>query len=196
MSSINYDISGKEYQTLMQYICNNSNIVSFSTENKIFFSNESMYEIYINKIEQFIKNVEKCIIRKRVNDSRFISTKIISEEKENYLNMRYFLKITPEITRILLKEEGLKSWRTPYLPQDFIFINNNAIRMITISHEEMCDIYCDNEQEYKILKNMGIKFYDEYNPVEEQKDRMWQEMALLQKNEINILKKEIENGSY
>lgn len=196
MSSINYDISGKEYQTLMQYICNNSNIVSFSTENKIFFSNESMYEIYINKIEQFIKNVEKCIIRKRVNDSRFISTKIISEEKENYLNMRYFLKITPEITKILLKEEGLKSWRTPYLPQDFIFINDNAIKMITISHEEMCDIYCDNEQEYKILKNMGIKFYDEYNPVEEQKDRMWQEMALLQKNEINILKKEIENGSY
>ncbi len=55
MSSINYDISGKEYQTLMQYICNHSNIVSFSTENKIFFSNESMYEIYTNRMEQFIK---------------------------------------------------------------------------------------------------------------------------------------------
>ncbi len=110
--------------------------------------------------------------------------------------MRYFLKVTPEITRILLKEEGLKSWRTPYLPQDFIFIKDNAIKMLTISHEEMCDIYCDDEQEYTKLKNMGIKFYKEYNPIEEQKDRKWQEIALLQKNEINILKKEIKNGSH
>lgn len=59
-----------------------------------------------------------------------------------------------------------------------------------------CAIYCDNKQEYKALEDKGILFDTEYNPVEDQENRKWQEVTLLQENEINILNKEMENSSY
>lgn len=71
---------------------------------------------------------------------------------------------------ILLEEtKNLFSWRKPFLPEDLMFIKDNFIKFSMTSHEEYSYIYCESEQEFEKIKEMGVEFYREYNNEEEKK---------------------------
>ncbi len=52
-------------------------------------------------------------------------------------------------------------WLNPNFPEDIAFFRNGYCWLYSVAHEEICDIYCENEEEYEYLKLIGIEFVDD-----------------------------------
>ena len=70
----------------------------------------------------------------------------------------YFYKFSDTLTDFLLTNKNLYEWNNPYYPQDISLFKNGYCWLYSIADEDMCFIYCENEEEYEYLKSIGVEF--------------------------------------
>lgn len=100
------------------------------------------------------KNKENIILKKE----DIIPTGLIMEGF--HISTTYFLKLTKELQEEILSKNSLYDWCFPYSVEDICFYENGRCWLLSVAHEEICDIFCENEEEYEYLKSIGIKFVD------------------------------------
>ena len=82
-----------------------------------------------------------------------------------YLNDTYSFRLNDELRREILSKKSLYDWRFPNSLEDICFFKDGYCFLETITHENLCFIYCDNKEEYEYLKSIGVKFFDkEFKP--------------------------------
>ena len=52
------------------------------------------------------------------------------------------------------------NWLNPNYPEDVAFFKDGYCWLYSVAHEDICDIYCTDENEYETLKEIGIEFYE------------------------------------
>ena len=78
----------------------------------------------------------------------------------------HFYRFSAEIKNYLLTNKNLYAWLNPGYPEDISFFKDGYCWLYSVAHEDLCDIYCENEKEYEYLKSIGIQFWDdEFVPI-------------------------------
>ena len=71
-----------------------------------------------------------------------------------------FYKNDEKLKKYILSNEDLYLWLSPKYPEDISFFRDGYCWLYSVAHEEYCDIYCRNKDEYEYLKSIGIEFYE------------------------------------
>lgn len=66
-----------------------------------------------------------------------------------------------EENKELLNKKSIYDWCFLTSLEDLCFYKNGYCWLYSVGHEEICDIFCENEEEYEYLKSIGIKFVDD-----------------------------------
>ncbi len=66
-----------------------------------------------------------------------------------------------EENKELLNKKSIYDWCFLTSLEDLCFYKNGYCWLYSVAHEEICDIFCENEEEYEYLKSIGIKFVDD-----------------------------------
>ena len=167
------------------------NVELINNPNKIyddFKDNEEIFNSdYKNKYENdsrylyLIEDNRKSVIMGSIYEyfynyvtNRFIDKfKDITIKKEEVLltsgvhhSTIYYFKLNTDIKKELILKKSISKWQYPYSMEDISFYLDDYCYLRSISHEDICEIYYDNEEEFKYLKFMGIEFDNEnYIPV-------------------------------
>lgn len=112
-----------------------------------------MWYIYDKRTSHWLFKVRNSIISKENNI--FVEPFIHSTT--------YYLKLTDEIKSEILSKSSIYNWSFPYSLEDISFFMKKQCLLCSVSHEEYCSVYCQNEQEYNYLKSIGITFIDTKN---------------------------------
>lgn len=161
------------YEKLIKYYCNKCDIVMFVTR-KDGFSNAKLQELS-NAEKEFEEKLLNSLI-KCIHRPTWIFHESLCEDIEtiNKTFNIYFYETTEEVKKYLLSNQDLYSWLNPKYPEDISFFKDGWCYFSTITHEEMCDIYPEDEEEYIYLKNIGVKFLEkEFVPLD--KSQMYYE---------------------
>lgn len=110
--------------------------------------------IYENKVNEFIKDYSKSIFKKTKEIRNFG----FSFEKNTLHRIIYNFKIDNRSNE-LLKNKYLCNWKYPDELEDLCIYKNNRLWLDSVNHEDMYNIYCENEEEFNYLKSIGIEFY-------------------------------------
>lgn len=109
---------------------------------------------YQYNVEHFINKYKDNIIKKlKYNEN-------IQTPNSRWESL-YVFSINENIIKAL-KDRNLFEWEYPNSLEDLCFIKNDYYKFSSISHEELYDIYCENEGEYEYLKSIGVEFYEEH----------------------------------
>ncbi len=73
----------------------------------------------------------------------------------------YYMKLDKHIKQEILNKNSIYDWRFPTSLEDLCFYKNDYCWLYSVAHEEICDIFCENEEEYEYLKSIGIEFVDD-----------------------------------
>lgn len=73
----------------------------------------------------------------------------------------YYIKLTDKLKNEILSKRTLFDWQWPISLEDISFYCKECCLIHTITHEKLCEIFCENETEYEYLKSIGINFLDE-----------------------------------
>lgn len=136
------------------------------------------YPLDIYKIESLIQfaimnTLEWIVYENNVNtflkfnkDNIKIEKKCYSEDGKKLLLISYVFKINDEIKQVILNVDNLFDWCFPNTLEDLSFLRNGNYLMFSVAHEKICEIYCENEEEYEYFKSIGITFSDnDYIPI-------------------------------
>ncbi len=85
--------------------------------------------------------------------------KYLPSEMKNQFNIMFY-KLDNSIKEYLLTNKDLYNWINPDYPEDISFFKNGYCWLYSVAHEEMCDIYCESNEEYEYLKSIGIEFFE------------------------------------
>jgi len=86
--------------------------------------------------------------------------------KKIHQDTTYFLKLTKPLKKEILDVNEIYSWCFPFMLEDIAFFKNGYCFLDSVAHEELCFIYCKDEEEYEYLKSIGIEFVeDKFVPV-------------------------------
>lgn len=163
-------IENEKYERLIKYAFQKSDAIMFVFR-KDGFSNQQILKL--EKTSNDLKTKFKDYILKIRNGSYWVFTKVgysqlgisSSEFKDpsnfDKLFKVLFYKTNKELEEYVLSNSNLYSWLNPDYPEDISFFKNGYCWLYSVAHEEMCDIYCENEEEYNYLKSIGIEFMDD-----------------------------------
>ena len=73
----------------------------------------------------------------------------------------YYIKLTDDLKNEILSKGTLFNWHWPTSLEDISFYCKECCWIHTITHEKLCEIFCENNAEYEYLKSIGINFLDE-----------------------------------
>lgn len=160
-------IKDKQYELLIKYAFQKSDAVMFVLR-KDGFTNDQKLQLDMNA-KVFKKRLNHSFLKSR-NGSYWVFTKVgysqlnIAEYKDSSdfdnLFEILFYKTNKEVEEYLLTNKNLYTWLNPKYPEDVSFFKNGYCWLYSVAHEELCDIYCENEEEYNYLKSIGIEFVD------------------------------------
>ena len=71
-----------------------------------------------------------------------------------------FYETSDEVKEYLLTNRNLYNWLNPKYPEDLAFFKDGYCWLYSVAHEEMCEIYCEDKEEYEYLKSIGIEFWE------------------------------------
>lgn len=80
-----------------------------------------------------------------------------SGDKFLYENV-YYINLTKEIKQEILNKSSIFDWCFPMALEDLCFFKDGYCWLYSVAHEEILDIYCENEEEFNYLKSIGVKF--------------------------------------
>lgn len=146
------NIKDETYQKLINYAYSKCDTVRFITRN------DGLDE----KQKYKLKSLENNLLRKLKKD--FIC---VSEDPEwlkyndypsNLYYLYHFYHFSDEMKNYLLTNKNLYAWLNPNYPEDISFFKDGYCLLYSVAHENLCNIYCENEKEYKYLKLIGVNF--------------------------------------
>lgn len=154
--NVKQKIEKQTYEKLLKYVFQKCDVVSFVTRtDKIklnFDAKEKLKILEQNLFEKyhkyFIGNKEEDWVKE--NNSVF-----------NVYYITHFYRLGNELKEYLLSNKNLYNWLEPKYPEDICFYKNGYCWLYSVTHEEICDIYCENEEEYEYLKSIGIEFVED-----------------------------------
>lgn len=73
-----------------------------------------------------------------------------------------------ELVPLLLAPKHIYGWRYPHFPEDLSFFSDNHCWFLSSSHEEEITIFPRSKKEYDTLIHLGIEFYDNYGPTQQE----------------------------
>lgn len=77
----------------------------------------------------------------------------------------YFYKFSAKMKEYLLSNNNLFDWRGPEHPENPSFFRDGYCWLLSDTPHKICRIFCENDEEYKYLKSIGIEFSDDkYSP--------------------------------
>lgn len=135
--------------------------------------------IIINKYRQNIENIEEYMndsipytIRYSLEMFMYNKTceifnnkyKKYKIEKCNYGNMEndvvtYYFKLNDESKSILFSKKNIYDWVSPLSLEDLCIYKDDSMWLYSVAHENICDIVCENNDEYEYLKSIGVEFW-------------------------------------
>lgn len=130
---------------------NNLSTKKFNEErdNNIYFAIEYLrYSNYINKLKE---------------QYNIIPTKVgieYSSDNNRYSTV-YVFKLTKNIKKYLLNRENLYEWVYPINLENLCLFKGKRCWLYSVAHEHLCEIYCDDEEEFEYLKSVGVEFYED-----------------------------------
>ncbi len=187
MIVINNSIKDAVYEELIKHAFNKCNVVMFVSkeigfnDNDITILRKNMAELENRFKNDFISQAKRpsWVFSKNINDNN-----TYSNEKFNNLFKVYFYKSSDALKKYLLSNCDLYNWLNPKYPEDIAFFKNGICWLYSVSHEGICDIYLESEEEYNYLKNIGLEFLEE-NYREIFKEEIYLEELLIDNNEVS-----------
>lgn len=113
---------------------------------------------YNNNTEKWLTKNVRNIINCKKNDNCLGNPNV-------YHSDTYTFKLNEEIKSEILSKKSLYDWGYPDSLEDICFFKDGYCFLETITHENLCFIYCDDKEEYEYLKSIGIKIFEkEFKP--------------------------------
>ncbi len=129
------------------------------------------YHTITGSIMRFVyKKLTESWINRNRNSIITVTNHYITElsGKKFLYNHIYYIKMTKEIQEEMLKKQSLFDWIFPTSLEDLCFFKDGYCWLYSVAHEEILDIYCENEEEYNYLKSIGVEFVeDHFIPISE-----------------------------
>ena len=123
---------------------------------KIALSNCIGYAYYNEVVRQWLNKYKRNIIYQK----ECIYDDIIPNKKIHQ-DTTYFLKLTEPLKKEILDINAIYTWCFPLMLEDISFYKDGYCWLDSVAHEELCFIYCKNEEEYEYLKSIGIEFVED-----------------------------------
>lgn len=162
-------IKNEIYEKLLKYAFNKCDTVRFLTRSDQFRFNFCSQKKLKMLEQQLVEKFQDCFLTYKRDDWWEENNSIPDE----YYRL-HFYKINENLKEYLLSNKNLYAWLNPKYPEDISFFKNGYCWLYSVTHEKICNIYCENEQEYEYLKSIGIKFVDnEFKPIP--KDKLYYE---------------------
>lgn len=192
--------ANKKVRTIIMSVDNNliNSIINNYNEDKLeiiykkFHDNELIFDKdYVNRWENsnydsYLKELNRhSVITSsimnyiyEINTNNWINKykDIIIKKNEILLNSGvhhstiYYLKLNNEIKNELILKNSIFNWCYPSSIEDICFFKNGYCWLYSVTHEKICDIYCENKEEYEYLKSIGIEFLnDDFVPTPKDK---------------------------
>lgn len=143
------------------------------------FENEMQYQDYLNSFENFKKKIfldaqifeestkpflqklQPYLVKERHKPEEWPSTKCGENNSDKIHFDINVYKVCKQVRRYLLEPKGLFHWIHPYFPEDLCFFKDGFCWISTSAHERKAEIYTKEEDDTKVLKNLGLKFKSE-----------------------------------
>ena len=147
--------------------CITKNIKDVAYENLLKYSLEKsdafMLVYFSYKPDERMKKIARKIhdglrtykIKKRYNPI-WPNTRSLNQFEHQYKIV--FYRAEPASLDYLLLCSGLLDWEYPSYPMDLCFFKDGYCWFYTTPHEEYGYIYLEDENEMKILENLGVEF--------------------------------------
>lgn len=142
-----------QLQTSLDHLNNKNNIICNKKE---IFKVVVDWEIYYKQKSNFISKYSDKIIKKLNEINNF------GEYKGKHIvhAVIYVFVLDEEMKNVILSNSNPFCWKFPNFLEDLNIYDKEKTLLSTISHEEICDIYCESEEEYEYFKSIGIEFYE------------------------------------
>lgn len=144
----------------------------FDDEYYLKFENINIEDLKKGFIEQILTYYQNDLISKKIlskNKKNVISKKNIFCDEIGCLYQTIYTFEINNNTIKLLKNMKFFTDENTYNDsiiggnlEDLCLYTNEHCWLNSVSHENLCDIYCDSEQEYEYLKSIGIEFYEDH----------------------------------
>ncbi len=161
------EIKNEVYKKLIDYAFEKCDAIMFVFR-RDGFNQQEILELENNL--KHLKNLLSDSLLKHRNGAHWVYTKVGYKQLgiENYYDPPnfdkkfdiLFFKSSKEVKDYLLCNKNLYNWLNPQYPEDISFFKNGYCWLYSVAHEEMCDIYCESNEEYEYLKSMGIEFFE------------------------------------
>lgn len=164
------NISNKNYENLIEYLCKTCDCFSFTISIYHYleydFDKKEEYIKYKKNVKNLMLRLEKDLIKKTHTPINFLQLNLNNSAVDEYYEEIYhdeeflfdicFFKISENSKKVLKEAKNLFSWVDPNLPEDLMFIKNDYIKMHVESQEKYGYLYCESENEYNYLKELGV----------------------------------------
>ena len=89
------------------------------------------------------------------------------EDGVDYYNDIYYFKLTNKLKQEILEKKSIYDWLNIGSLEDICFYKPDGNCWLeSVSHENLCWINCDSQEEFEYLKSIGIKFHEkQYEPL-------------------------------
>ncbi len=179
-----YNIIISELKNSNPNLLKENSTININEIYKIYSNDTRIFDDeYYSKFEN-MKNLKKGFIEQVLTyyQNDLISKEILSKNKKNIISKKnifcdeieclyqtiYTFKINNDTIKLLKNMKLFTDENTyndsiigGYL-EDLCLYKNEHCWLNSVSHENLCDIYCDSEQEYEYLKSIGIEFYEDH----------------------------------
>jgi len=174
-------IENDTYIKLIEYAFKKNDSVMFVARKDGF--NKEQIKTLESTVEKLKSTFQKQILKCR-NGGHWVFTLVGNkncgyneEDPAGYEDLFevIFFKTNNELKKYMLSNTNLYKWLNPYYLEDVSFFKDGYCWLSSVAHENICAIFCENEEEYNYLKSIGIEFFeDKFTPIQK-KDMYYEE---------------------
>lgn len=124
---------------------------SLKTSGNLKFYRMSRYCYLSEILEYIIYNYNTSIWLKKYKG------KILYKKDSNH-GMQYYIRLNEALKKELIDKSSLFEWNFPDSVEDISFYKDSKCWLCTEYKFKTIEIYCEDAEEYKYLKSIGIKF--------------------------------------
>ena len=148
-----------------EQIFNKPRVFNSQQDEEIYKSSLTSHKIAI----LYGKQIEKNWLQSN-KDSLIFTQKeyyYTDEDGVDYYNDIYYFKLTNKLKQEILEKKSIYDWLNIGSLEDICFYKPDGNCWLgSISHENLCWINCDSQEEFEYLKSIGIKFHKkQYEPL-------------------------------
>lgn len=128
------------------------------------------YHQRIEDIEEYMRNSIHFTIRYSLEMFMYDRSCEFFNKKYNNYNINnkttdcittYYFELNDESKNILFDKKSIYDWISPLSLEDLCLYKDDFMWLYSVAHENICDIACENKEEYEYLKSIGIEFYQD-----------------------------------